>query len=108
MIKERITDSKVNKYREQITDILENRFKNQKVKVYLYGSRAKGEAYDASDIDLAVQSPDTISTELRKVKEAFFESTIPYRIDAVNLDEVDEKFKESILKEVVLFWENGM
>lgn len=108
MLKERITDSKVNKYKGQIVSVLEAIFQEKGVKAYLYGSRSRGEANQGLDIYLAIQSKHSISSELSKTKESFFESTIPYKVDVVDLNRIDKNFRKDILKDKVLIWKNQM
>lgn len=99
-------DKDMERYLTQIKKILDTYFGENSTKVYLYGSRARGESHSASDIDLAVQSSEVLTHELSRAKEAFFESHIPYKIDLINLDTVDKQLKKSIRKEGVLIWES--
>lgn len=94
------------KIEPMVIEILEKHFGDQKVKVYLYGSRARREEHSASDIDLAVKSTDSITYKLSEVKEAFFESYIPYKVDLVDLKTAGKELKENIKKEGVLIWES--
>lgn len=72
----------------------------QPAEIYLFGSWARGEATRTSDIDLAILPTGPIDpgviAELRWELE---ESTIPYRVDVVNLDEVEPTFRQRVLKE---------
>jgi predicted nucleotidyltransferase len=70
------------------------------VSVWLFGSWARGEARSSSDIDLAVLPTGPLPDgTLAKLRLAFEESTIPYRVDLVDLRDVDEGFREAVQEE---------
>ena len=56
-----------------------------KCEVRAFGSRVKWAAKDYSDLDLAIVGSEPLSRrQLRQLKEAFEESNLPIRIDAVD------------------------
>ena len=66
-------------------------------KVFVFGSRAKGTHRATSDIDLAIQGNNPISIATRSALEfAFSESSLPYRVDIVDLLTADESFRRII------------
>lgn len=68
-------------------------------KIYLYGSRAKGTFHDRSDIDLAIDAGHEIFLgEARAVMEA---TSIPYKIDLVDLHCISRDFKNEVTKVAV-------
>jgi uncharacterized protein len=71
--------------------------------LYVFGSRAKNCAKPYSDLDLAIdlngQKID-LST-LAKLKSAFEETTIPYKIDVVDLNSISDEFKNNIKDDLV-------
>ena len=70
-------------------------------KLYLFGSRAKNRAKKYSDVDLAVDSPK-LTKEIKSQIETFFEtSTIPYEVDIIDLNDITDKFKNLISKDLV-------
>ena len=73
-----------------------------RARVWLYGSRARGDAGRCSDIDIAVwpQAPLPAGT-LARLRDALEESTIPYHVDAIDLSTVDEVFRQKVLAEAV-------
>lgn len=73
-----------------------------RARVFLYGSRARGDADRCSDIDIAVwpQAPLPAGT-LARIRDAFEESTIPYHVDVIDLSTVDESFRQKVLSEAV-------
>ena len=72
------------------------------VTVHLFGSWARGEAASYSDIDIAVDSPHPLPRGvLSQLRERFEESTIPYRVEVVDLRRTDPAFRQRIIKEGV-------
>jgi len=67
-------------------------------KIILFGSRAKGKAYKNSDFDLAVDQAKVDITTERKIREELEKAAGLYKVDVVYLNQVDEGFKNLILK----------
>lgn len=106
IVKELLLDPKTRKYLPQIIKILRKSFSGHNAKVYLFGSRARDETHYASDFDLAIDSDVLKEIDLINLKEAFHESTIPYKVDVVSLREISEGLKSEIEHEGILIWEN--
>ena len=70
---------------------------------YIFGSRAKGTNKEYSDIDIAVKCNDKkISADvLGNLLITFTDSTLPYEVDIVDLNAIDEKFKTLIKNDLV-------
>ena len=65
--------------------------------VLLFGSRYKGTNRAASDVDLAIVSPELLSIfELATLKEDFMNSDLPMRADIVEYNAVSDSFKKCI------------
>ncbi len=70
------------------------------IKVYLYGSHAKGIAHRTSDIDIALFSDTELPTGfIAGLRELVEESSIPYQVDIVDLNQTDENFRNKVLTE---------
>jgi len=68
-------------------------------KIILFGSRAKGKSAPYSDIDLAIAgSTRPPLRSLRKLKEKIEVISWPFFVDLIFLEEVDEEFKELVIK----------
>ena len=68
-------------------------------KIILFGSRAKGKSVPYSDIDLAiVGSTKPPLRNLRKLKEKIEIISWPFFVDLIFLEEIDEEFKELVMK----------
>lgn len=88
--------------RQLVIDGLEGR----PARVYLFGSRATGRARRASDIDVAVWPlADLPEGTLSAIREALFETTIPYTVDLVDLRETDVAFRARVMAEGVVWHE---
>ncbi len=74
----------------------------QRARLYLFGSRARGDAGRASDIDIAVlpEAPLEPGT-LARIRDALEESTIPYEVEVVDLSRVDAVFRRKVLAEAI-------
>ncbi|WP_456397903.1 type VII toxin-antitoxin system MntA family adenylyltransferase antitoxin [Desulfurobacterium sp.] len=85
----------------EIPDFLENFFKQKgkKVKVILFGSRARNSHTEFSDIDIAIMAEEDISEEILTLKELFENSLLPQKVDIINFNEASNSLKEEILKE---------
>ncbi len=69
------------------------------VEVRAFGSRVGGTPKDYSDLDLAVLAPRKMSLEaLAKLREAFSESDLPFRVDVLDWNSISDEFKRVILE----------
>ncbi len=88
---------------EELRSFLREYFKCRKVKVYLFGSRARKDNRAFSDVDLAFESQEDLSRDLTYISELLEESWLPYKVDLVELSKVNKEFREKILKEAVVW-----
>jgi len=91
------------KYLDKISQILRIFLPNEHDYFYIFGSRAKGLAKKYSDIDIAINSSGEKLNDLIKIKikTAFEESTIPYTIDVIDLNDITEEFKKCIENDLI-------
>ena len=84
-----------------ILNILKTNFLG--AKFYIFGSRAKGTYKEYSDIDIAVDfNKKKLDTDiLGRLLIEFQDSTLPYEVDVVDLNSIDEKFKNLIQDSLV-------
>lgn len=74
--------------------------------VYVFGSRAKNTARINSDLDLALELPDNnkiSSNTIIDLKEAFDNSSLPYRVDIIDLNSVSDTFRELVNQDKKIF-----
>jgi len=67
-------------------------------KIILFGSRAKGISYEGSDFDIAVDREAGGAAQEREIAEKIDEVAGLYKVDLVFLPNVDEGFRDIILK----------
>jgi len=92
------------KYLEIIREIVNREIRDEHAELYLFGSRARGENRQTSDIDLALRSDTDLTSTLVRLREKFEESLIPYEVDVLQLEKAGEAFQEEIKREGVLIW----
>ena len=72
------------------------------VRVFLFGSWARGEQARSSDIDVAVEPLGVLPPgTLARLREALEQSSIPYRVDVVDLAAADADFRRRVHEEGV-------
>ncbi|MEA2081533.1 MAG: nucleotidyltransferase domain-containing protein [Elusimicrobiota bacterium] len=87
-------------------EILSSFSKSEVAKIFIFGSRARGDAYPASDIDVGIEFEGGVKDGRRKIallREKFENSNIPQKVDVVNLNDTSEEFKNEIFKEAILW-----
>lgn len=79
-----------------IQKILKEQLPNN-AKVWVFGSRARGKARRASDLDLAIDADRKLTKqEASELFHAFEGSDLPYKVDVVDLNSISEDFKKII------------
>lgn len=80
-----------------VRDILARHFPG--VEVRAFGSRVDGTAGRMSDLDLALMTDRPLSlSDLGRLRDAFSESDLPFRVDIVDWSAVGEEFRAVIRK----------
>ncbi len=88
-----------------ILQVLQKNIPQEDAKFYIFGSRAKGNYKEYSDIDIAIKLENkALSADiLGKILMEFSDSTLPYEVDVIDLNTIDEKFKDLIKNSLVEF-----
>lgn len=85
---------------EQIRAIATRALAPYDVNLYLFGSRARGDAREASDIDLALEPKGEFPPSvLAHLDAQFEESTVPVAVDLVDLRGADEALRSKARQE---------
>ena len=88
------------KYIDQARAIVLAHTRGLPVEVYFFGSRATGKPRRDSDVDVAVDIHGPVPTAfLSDLSEALEESSVPYRVDVVDLSAASEKFRARVKSE---------
>jgi uncharacterized protein len=73
-------------------------------KIKVFGSRARGDQKRYSDLDLAIESQSLVPPDtLRQLNEQFAQSDIPFKIDLVELNQIDSSFLQAITEDLKQF-----
>lgn len=89
--------------KEQLCGIIKKRLPH--VRIYLFGSRARGDNQPESDIDIALDMGEKINVHvLGEIREEAEESLLPYTVDIVDLQAASSDFKKRILKDGVVWF----
>lgn len=93
-----------NKYLEELKRLTLNLLKDEEVKIFVFGSRARRDHREASDVDIGLIPRGKIDeAKIAVLKEQIENSNIPYKVEIVNLSEASEDFKKEALKEVIIW-----
>ena len=69
--------------------------------IYIFGSRVQGNALEYSDVDIALKDEAKIPIEtILKLRVKFENSTFPYKVDIVDLENLKEGFRGIIEKDL--------
>jgi len=68
---------------EELKELLIASFPDEKI--YLFGSRARGDASAHSDYDIAIEGDRSVKTKIIEINSLVEESQIPYKIDLIDL-----------------------
>lgn len=74
-------------------------------KIYLFGSRARGDNSDRSDIDLAIDCPNANHTNWVTVMDILDDADTLLKIDCVRFNEADAALKKNILREGIVIYD---
>lgn len=93
-----------NKYILKLKKVIIDFLKNDNVKIVLFGSRARGDNYISSDVDIGIIPYGKFDgKKLILLKENLENLNIPYKVEIVDFSGVSESFRKESLKEVVVW-----
>lgn len=63
------------------------------VEIYIFGSRTQGKSLEYSDVDIALKGESLLDFDkILNIRSMFSNSTFPYKVDIIDLNNIDEKF----------------
>ena len=80
-------------------------FKEENVILIFFGSRARGDHSRVSDIDIGIPDKSLDRKKLILLKEKIDNLNFPYTVDVVDLSKVSEAFRETVLRDGII-WKN--
>jgi predicted nucleotidyltransferase len=93
-----------NKVLNQLKQIIDDTLMDCEINVYLFGSWARKEEKQTSDIDIALWAKEEIPIEKWvALNERIEESTVPYKVDLVNLSKAAPVFREKVESEGIVW-----
>lgn len=93
-----------NKYLERLKETTVSAFEGEKVKIILFGSRARQDNCRTSDVDVGLIPRGKLNK--RKVillKEKLEDLNIPYKVEIVDFSEVSLDFKKEAMNGAVVW-----
>lgn len=89
------------RYKGRLIALFKRRLPSE-TKVYLFGSRARGDSTISSDIDLAFEFvPDDF--KLNRLKDEIEDLNIPFSVDLVDLGKVAKEFYEQVKSDAIVW-----
>jgi predicted nucleotidyltransferase len=74
----------------------------QSAKAWVFGSRATGRARHYSDLDLAIDAGRRLTLdETARLAEAFSDSDLPYKVDVVDWNDIEDRWRQTIVAQRV-------
>lgn len=94
--------NKLEKYKNIIMPIIERHV--PEAKIILYGSRARGDFKEGSDIDIALDIGSKIDNSLMSnIMWDLEDSNLPILFDIVDFSKISESMKKNILKDSIVW-----
>lgn len=93
----------MNEYVLEVKEFTRKFWQNQPVRIYLFGSWARGEAKRSSDVDIAIESKDDMSFLIGEFREALENSCIIYNVDVVDMNFAAESLCKKIREEGIVW-----
>lgn len=89
---------------QQLKAIINESLADENVRVYLFGSWARCEEKQSSDIDIAIEENSQLSSsKWIELTDKIEESTIPYNVDVVNINDTTLELAKQINEEGIVW-----
>lgn len=89
---------------QRVREIVLSFLQDRKAKVYLFGSWARGQEKRTSDIDVAIWYEEVLPLGLlAQLSSVLEESTVPYRVDIVDLTKAGKVLIRKVEKEGIVW-----
>ena len=92
-----------NKYLLELKKTVKESLRGEKVRIFLFGSRARQDNYVFSDVDIGILPEGKMDKrKISLLREKLENSNIPYKVDLIDLGEISDSLREEILKGAIL------
>ncbi len=99
-----MNNDKWKKTEKELKRVILDFFREDKIKVVLFGSRARESNYISSDVDIGIIPMEELDFKrIALLNERIEELNIPYKIEIVNLSETSCDFRDKVLKEAIIW-----
>lgn len=90
---------------ELLKDIVKDVFKGEEITVILFGSRARGDYFETSDMDVGILPKGEMNeSQIVLLRERIENSNIPYKVDVIDLSQISKEFAQKVLREGMIIW----
>jgi len=90
------------RYLGLVKDSIKSIVKNDKLKIYVFGSRSKGTSKQYSDLDIALDLGSIIDPKIMsKIIGELDETTIPYKVDVIDLNNIQDSYRNCIKNDLI-------
>lgn len=94
-------------HRRLVLDILRAHLPHH-TKTWVFGSRVTGRARRYSDLDLVIDAGRRLTLdEIAELAEAFSDCDLPYKVDLVDWQDIDDRWRQTIAAERVALAETA-
>lgn len=90
------------RYIEQVKDVISKFDPQGSNRYFLFGSSVRKEKFH--DIDLGVTGNKSSQKRLSELRDNFYDSNIPYKVDVIDFDAADSDFREYVLHKETKVW----
>jgi predicted nucleotidyltransferase len=88
----------------ELKDAVVGFLSKENVRIFLFGSRARGDNAVVSDVDIGVVPGEGFRKEKLALLREFIENlNVPYKVEIIDFSEVSEQFRVEALKDTVLW-----
>ncbi|MEK7156155.1 MAG: nucleotidyltransferase domain-containing protein [Patescibacteria group bacterium] len=84
-----------NRYIDQVKKVVEGFDPERSNRYFLFGSSVRAKKFH--DIDLGVVGNSATQKKLSDLRDRFYDSSIPYKVDVVDFDAADAEFRDFVL-----------
>lgn len=88
-------------FKEQLLKIIKKHKELKYAKVFIFGSRVRGDNFERADIDIGMETPEEISSLVKyEIEQEIENLPVLYKIDFVDFNKVSDNFKAQALKNI--------
>ena len=92
------------RYLNETRKIVSRALAGHRVRVYLFGSRARGAPVTSSDCDIGIDPLEKLPNGLlSRIREQLEESSVPYAVELVDLSQTAPEFTEKVRQEGIVW-----